>query len=612
MIKYITRTLLLISFLILFFLYSFPNLINCSGCLPLKKNDYKLETYNIKKDNKWATFREEKNGTFFIHTGESDPSIGVYTFKKNLNLILTFSIRSGSKTGDIDFSIKKNNLKLNEIIITPKITRQIFVSVIKNDTLTIIADKHGSTSADWGNLKIENQSDLKQYTLSKIYNDILIYKNKIIIFLWLLIIILLHIEFKNYQPLQNFYTFIFTENTKMINYLIILYALMIPLSLDIVRATAILMIIFWIREGEFTKKLVYIKKQPLFIALFFLICLLLLSLLWTDYENLRTGVKYITRYWYIIPMFVIYTSIDKKFIPITLSAFLTGMLISELVSYSIFFEFMTIEGHSHKDPSPFMHHTLYSVFLAFSAGILLNRILTSEYIKHKIVYTIFFTTITANLFINSGRTGQFLFLFVLASVLVGHYKITFKSVFTTLSLLLIIPYLAFTFSPNFKTRMIQTYQNINNISYSTAIGARIGLNIVAKDIFLENPIIGIGVGDYLSKKDEMVQEKYPDRKTVKELVHYHNQFAEFAVIAGIFGLFSYIFIFISLIRTKVTDIRMNTIKYILVSTIALASLSDAMFHLNRPLSLFALFAGLIVAQYRYERLTTISENSHQA
>ena len=63
--------------------------------------------------------------------------------------------------------------------------------------------------------------------------------------------------------------------------------------------------------------------------------------------------------------------------------------------------------------------------------------------------------------------------------------------------------MAFTFSPNFKTRMIQTYTNINNISYSTPIRSRIGPNIVAKDISLQNPIIGVGVGDYLSKKDEI-------------------------------------------------------------------------------------------------------------
>lgn len=391
------------------------------------------------------------------------------------------------------------------------------------------------------------------------------------------------------------------KDSNILNYIIVLYAFFIPLSLDLIRILAPLIIILWFVQGEVKTKIALIKKESFFLSIGILLFVLFLSLLWTDIDNIKFGIKYITRYWYILPMFAIYTSIDKKFIPIALSAFLTGMLISELVSYGIFFEFIYIEGLSSKNPSPFMHHTLYSVFLVFTAGILLNRMITSQSIKHNIIYGIFFTTITANLFINPGRTGQFLFLFVLVSVLIGHYKITAKSLFITFSLLLIVPYLAFTFSPNFKTRMIQTYSNINNLSYSTPIGSRVGLNIVAKDIFLQNPIIGVGVGDHLSKKDEMIQEKYQDRKYVKSLVHYHNQYAEFAVIAGIFGLLSYIFIFISLMKTKITDRRMNTIKYILVSTIAIASLSDAMFHLNRSLSLFALFAGLILAHYRYEQ-----------
>ena len=398
------------------------------------------------------------------------------------------------------------------------------------------------------------------------------------------------------------------KDSNILNYIIILYAFFIPLSLDLIRILALLIIILWFVQGDVKSKIALIKKEPFFLSIGILLLILLLSLLWTDSNNIIFGIKYIKRYWYILPMFAIYTSIDKKFIPITLSAFLAGMLIGELVSYSIFFEFIHIEGTTHKDPSPFMHHTIYSVFLVFSAGILLNRIITSEFIKHKIIYGIFFTTITANLFINSGRTGQFLFLFVLVSVLIGHYKMTIRSLLVTLSLLLIIPYLAFTFSPNFKARMIQTYNNVNTISYSTPIGSRVGLNIVAKDIFLQNPIIGVGVGDYLSKKDEMIQEKYQDRKYVKSLLHYHNQYAEFAVIAGIFGLLSYIFIFISLIRTKITDRRMNTIKYILVSTIAISSLSDAMFHLNRPLSLFALFVGLILAWKKFENTNLKSKS----
>ncbi len=387
----------------------------------------------------------------------------------------------------------------------------------------------------------------------------------------------------------------------ILNYMIVFYAFFIPLSLDMIRILAPLIILLWFAQGGVRSKIALIKKEPFFLSIGIFLLILSISLLWTDIDNIKFGIKYITRYWYVLPMFAIYTSIDKKFIPIALSAFLAGMFIGELVSYSIFFELIHINGTSHEDPSPFMHHTIYSVFLVFTSGILLNRIITSKSIKHNIIYGIFFITVTANLFINSGRTGQFLFLFVLASVLIGHYKMTLRSIFITFSLLLIIPYLAFTFSPNFKARMIQTYNNTSTISYSTSIGSRIGLNIVAKDIFLENPTIGVGAGDYLSKKDEMVQQRYPERKYVKSLLHYHNQYAEFSVIAGIFGLLSYIFIFISLIRIKIIDKRMNTIKYILVSSIAIASLSDAMFHLNRPLSLFALFAGLILAHYRYEQ-----------
>lgn len=391
------------------------------------------------------------------------------------------------------------------------------------------------------------------------------------------------------------------KDPKIINYVILLYAFSIPLSLELIRALAIAIIILWVMQPDFKSKVASIKQNRFFVSIGILLLILSVSLLWTDGENIKFGVKYITRYWYILPMFAIYTSMDKKYIPLALSAFLAGMLVSELVSYGIFFNFIHIKGTADTDPSPFMHHTLYSVFLVFTMGILLNQMITSGSLKHNIVYGIFFTTITANLFINSGRTGQFLFLFIFVSILFRQYKLNLKSLVLSITLLIAIPSLAFLFSPNFKTRMIETYHTVNTISYTTSIGSRIGLNIAAKDIFLQHPIVGVGVGDYLSEKDKIVQQNYPERTYVKELVHYHNQFAEFAVIAGIFGLFSYLFIFISLIRTPIKNNIMNTIKYILVSVIAIASLSDAMFHLNRPLSLFALFAGLLLAQYRHEQ-----------
>jgi len=385
-----------------------------------------------------------------------------------------------------------------------------------------------------------------------------------------------------------------------LNYLFILYAFFIPLSLDLLRACAILITIVWIGQSKFHHTFHAIGSNHFFQAFGLLLSILLFSLLWTDPAHLLFGIKYITRYWYLLPMFAIYTSIDRRFISFSLSAFLSGMFLSEIISYGIFFELLHF-GHIHKgDPSPFMHHTLYSVFLVLTAGILLNRIFTSASLRHKIVYALFFTTVTSNLFLNSGRTGQFLFGFILLLVSIQYYKLTIKSLFLTFSFLCITLYLAFSLSPNYKSRMLQTYDSLQTISYDTPIGSRIGLNIVAKDIFLEHPLLGVGVGDYLSEKAKMITKKYPDREYVKSLAHYHNQYAEFTVIAGLFGLFSYLLLLASLFNIPIKDRRLHTVKLILVSTIAIASLSDAIFHLNRPLSLFALFAGLLLAQSRYE------------
>ena len=391
------------------------------------------------------------------------------------------------------------------------------------------------------------------------------------------------------------------KDSSILNYIIVLYAFFIPLSLDLIRILAPLIIILWFVQGGVKSKIALIKKEPFFLSIGVLLLILLISLLWTDIDNIKFGIKYIKRYWYILPMFVIYTSIDKKFIPITLSAFLAGMFISELVSYGIFFEFIHIEGVPHWDPSPFMQHTLYSIFLVITAGILLNRILLSKPLLLKTIYILFFLTVTANLFINSGRTGQFLFLLVLFIVIINRYKITLKSIALITVLSLAIPYLAFTFSPNFHQRILLTYSSLSHFSYTTNIGVRIGLNIVAKDIFLADPVLGVGAGDYLSEKSKVVEEKYPDWARIKEIEHYHNQYAEFLVMAGIFGLLAYLMILITLAPDVTYTNEMKTIKMIFILSFAIASLSDAMFHLNRPLSLFALFAGLILAHYRYEQ-----------
>jgi len=392
------------------------------------------------------------------------------------------------------------------------------------------------------------------------------------------------------------------NSTLLLNYFTILYAFSISVSLDLIRIFAPLILLVWLIEGNMRTKLSLIKRKKTFHAIGLLILILLLSLLWTDPENLKFGIKYITRYWYILPVFAIFTSLDRSYIPHVISAFLTGIFISVIVSFLIYFQIIPFETFKVEGASPFMHHTLYSIFLSFSIGILLKLFLVSGKLPQKYLYGILFFLFTINLFINIGRAGQLLFFLIIPAVLLSHYKTTAKSIGLVLLSIIAFAYLSFTFSPTFKQKMALTYHNLSHISYNTSLGARVGLNIVAKDIITEHPILGVGAGDYLSEKQKIIDERYPERQYVRYLVHYHNQYAEFAVIAGIFALLAYFYLWIEVSRISIKDKTLCTVKYIFILTFMTTSLIDAMFHLSRPLSFFALFLGLLLA---YQRTSTL-------
>ncbi len=607
MTKYITSSLLFISFLILFFLYSFPNIVDCNSCSPLKKNDYTLETYNINKDNKWATFRDENNGVFFIHPGDKNATTGVFTFKKDANFILTFSIRSGSKVGDIKFSIKKNKHRVNDIISTAGTIQHVFITVQKNDNLTIIGDKHGSTAADWGNLQIQIQNNSTKFTLNQYKHALYLFAHKyfdIILFILILITLVAYRDYNLTYRLSN----IRNKSNIILNDLLLLYAFFTPISMEMGKHFLNLMLIFWLMDKDILSKLKKMINNRVIQSILLFLLLLILSLLWTDPENIKTGTRYLKYYSYLLPLFIIYTSVRKEYIHYIISAFLMSMVLSEVISYGIFFDLInatmipfTRADATSMNPSAFLHHTTYSMFLVVTAGILLDRFFLSQEIKYKLIYGLFFIMVTTNLFVNAGRTGQVAYFVTILIVILLHYKVSIKMFFTTSVLFVSIVFLAFTFSPVFKQRLDQTINSLSQLdNYCTSLGSRIGMGIVAVNIAKEHPLTGVGIGNYRQAKSDMIDARYPTMKCLKPLVHYHNQYLEFLVIMGIFGLAVYLSIYLFLVRTPIKDEEIRSIKYIVITTIMISSLTDAMFHLRSPLSLFALFAGIILAQSYFE------------
>ncbi len=191
-----------------------------------------------------------------------------------------------------------------------------------------------------------------------------------------------------------------TPRIDYINYLILLYAFTLSFPSEIKRLVAILMIILWLTDR--TKYDFNLPKTNIFLFFGVFIGYCLLSYFWSD-VTIKEAFDYIKRYWYYLPIFVIFKYLKKEFFEFIISSFFLGMLISEILSYGNFFNLWQIGLGVDGNPTVFIHHTTYSIFLALTSIFLLFQIIRNECYTKRIVYSIFFITVTINLFVNGQK-----------------------------------------------------------------------------------------------------------------------------------------------------------------------------------------------------------------
>lgn len=388
-----------------------------------------------------------------------------------------------------------------------------------------------------------------------------------------------------------------------INYIFLLYAFLLPLSRAGITILTALLFVLWLFTADFKKKITFLKSNKIAIYLFAFIALSLLSLVWSD--NVSSGLYYIRKYWYYLTIFVIATSVHKKYIKYAITAFLSGMFISEMLSYGIFFELFTFKNVPSDNPTPFMNHLQYSMFLAFTSLLLLNRYFYEERLKYKILYLLYFLTVTTNLFINAGRTGQVAFFIALFVLGLLNIKRKLLSLFIMLTLSSSILFVSYQVSPVFKSRIDVGVKDIKGIyqneDYSTSIGLRIGAWTVGSEIFMDNPLLGTGVTNDMNKMREYITNNHPEMQCVKIMPSYHNYYVHTAVRLGIIGLFLYLMIFYSILKLEAPVKENSNLKILFVVVYMISSLFENMFHEQFSEAFFAFFVGVFIAQSRFTK-----------
>jgi O-antigen ligase len=329
---------------------------------------------------------------------------------------------------------------------------------------------------------------------------------------------------------------------------------------------------------------------------------------------MEVALKILRLNFYWMAIFVIATKFRKEYFNITITMFLCGMFISEVISYGIFFELWNYKNVLPQNPSPFMIHIEYSLFLALASLLLLRRILFDKCSKmHKFLYILFFLTVTGNLFLTNGRTGQVAYIFGIIVMVTFYYKISIRSFIVSLLLLVSIFTIAYNSSKTFHNRSNQTFDSIykiyNHNDFNSSLGIRVAYWVVTYDIFKKYPL-GVGLGDYMDTiKTQLEDNEYLYfAQSVKEFMstsHPHNQYLLIILQMGVIGIAVFIIIIFNLFSLELEK-KIKSIAIIFYTIFFISSFAEPLLLKQFTSALFVLFTGMFIALSTQNSLTKCS------
>jgi len=337
--------------------------------------------------------------------------------------------------------------------------------------------------------------------------------------------------------------------------LIILFSLLFPITVAGGNLIAGLIVIYWLVSGNYKEKFrrIFTNKFAVACILFFMIHVI--GLIWSD--DLYLGIERIKKmheFGLFIP--ILLTIIEKRHTQKYLHWFLISVSITFILSFLIYLGLIPpFKSASVSNPTPFVSHISHSPMMAIASYIGLRLLISkgwNYYMVHKVeFFWLLFITIFAgiNVFITGGRAGYVIFLILVGLTLFQIYQFSFKGILIAAASYSLIIFLAFQYSPMFKSKVVMSKETIKNIENNelSSIGKRIIMAENSFQIFLDNPIIGTGIGDFSHDYENILNERKIQNQSLEVLnkttKNPHNMYLLLAAELGLLGLFFIFYLF---------------------------------------------------------------------
>ena len=342
---------------------------------------------------------------------------------------------------------------------------------------------------------------------------------------------------------------------KAYQYLLIFLAFLLPLTVAGGNILMGLIVILWLFSGGYKEKFNQIRSNKLAVASLIFFAVHVLGLLWTS--DMTWGLHIVRKMQdFFIYLPILLTITKKENIKHYISAFLLAITITEVLSYLVWLEVIpAFKNATIENPTPFMSHISYNPILAFSIYLVSHEVLFNKTLDRvKIyIYSFFVITMTINMFITGGRAGQVMY-FVMLIILIFQYFDSQKKK-ALIAVLILIPgifFSAYQMSNIFHERVDLAINNIANYADNkgSSTGLRITFALNSWEIIKENPIIGVGTGDFPDEYRKINMSKTPG---LPNATNPHNMYTLILVQLGLLGLGSMFYLFFVQIKVALTS-----------------------------------------------------------
>lgn len=391
---------------------------------------------------------------------------------------------------------------------------------------------------------------------------------------------------------------------------VIVFSFMLPLSRGLLSFFIFWFFVLLLYKREYASTIATLKNSTIFTYMALFLLYMATTLFWS--EDVKEGLNQIRLYGYwVLLLPALFVLAKKEWVWNMVNAFLLGMFVSEILAYGMFFDLWIINNRDSSYPIPFMTHIHYSVFLGFTAVVLLSRVLSHKLsFYEKLPYVFFFIISTVNLMFSTGRAGQLAFFVALVILVFLRFRISLKSIVLSMLSVVMIFFIAYSTLGHFKKRAdegVRDVKHIVNENYNSSFGVRVAFWLVAGEVLKEKPLFGNGIGDFIvSTKDVLNKNDYGlTRKTIEFMTdqHFHNQYLMVAVQGGLIGLTLMFLLFYNFFRLDIEDRELKQISVLGFVVVAVSFVAEPLWMLQFPLMLFLFIASLSIVASKKESLS---------